>query len=376
MAMNLAERQQTRKACQAIVRYIHQQKLDVGSLLPPAQVLGRELGICNGTLQSAMEVLVEGGMVERRKRLGTTVCRPMPGEEVPGLFTVGVLWEKKEAASYHDVLYRMVCEELHARSCAIRTYFYDMPDYAGFSPVADYTEYPQLAADVGAGAVDAVVSQRALKATIGLPVASTSPYALEVAGVRLGHWRRGFYRDALSIVRLDGRKHPLVIATATHLPQDYSIDRKQLVGTLTAEGWGSDDNHLLVDAHTLGDADALVSGIVRRRMPDAVIVTDDHLGVRVANLFRGEANPPLFIVQTNRQIPIGFAIPAVRMELDIAAIAHGLVEPLVRQVLDPQSPPVTSQAMCRPAFTDLPEEQAERLGAAWEQRDCAVMAEG
>ncbi len=47
----------------------------VGSALPPEVVLAAELGISRNTLRSALALLAEAGVVQRKKRVGTVVLR-------------------------------------------------------------------------------------------------------------------------------------------------------------------------------------------------------------------------------------------------------------------------------------------------------------
>jgi len=57
-----------------ILRYIHENDLTVGDLLPPESHFVSRLGISRGTLREAMRVLEEEGVVRRKQGIGTLIC--------------------------------------------------------------------------------------------------------------------------------------------------------------------------------------------------------------------------------------------------------------------------------------------------------------
>ena len=57
-----------------ILGYIHENGLDIGTLLPPESHFVSQLGISRGTLREAMRVLEEEGVIKRKQGIGTLIC--------------------------------------------------------------------------------------------------------------------------------------------------------------------------------------------------------------------------------------------------------------------------------------------------------------
>ncbi len=57
-----------------ILDYIHENGLEIGTLLPPESHFVSQLGISRGTLREAMRVLEEEGVIKRKQGIGTLIC--------------------------------------------------------------------------------------------------------------------------------------------------------------------------------------------------------------------------------------------------------------------------------------------------------------
>jgi GntR family transcriptional regulator len=57
-----------------ILGYIHENGLEIGTLLPPESHFVSRLGISRGTLREAMRVLEEEGVIKRKQGVGTLIC--------------------------------------------------------------------------------------------------------------------------------------------------------------------------------------------------------------------------------------------------------------------------------------------------------------
>ena len=57
-----------------ILGYIHENGLEIGTLLPPESHFVSQLGISRGTLREAMRVLEEEGVIKRKQGIGTLIC--------------------------------------------------------------------------------------------------------------------------------------------------------------------------------------------------------------------------------------------------------------------------------------------------------------
>lgn len=75
------------------------------------------------------------------------------------------------------------------------------------------------------------------------------------------------------------------------------------------------------------------------RLPDGLIIPDDHAAAQLIRVFAAAGRPPPRIaVLANRQVPVSFPAPVLAFEVDIDALADRAVGALQNRVLGTAAP--------------------------------------
>lgn len=355
--ISLADRPQTRLACQQILRFIHQQKLKVGDRLPPGNELSQKINICSDTFHSAMRVMTRNGMLERKQKRGTIIQRLEPGGQGPKLFTVGLLWCHNDSPFMH-LMFNMARHTLHHHACDDRSYLATLTAAGDF----ELDRQPQLLHDIERGLVDGLLSYGTIQGALPIPVCNMRTSTDRASDVTIDS--PSIVRRGLRLLAEWGCVRPLVIYAASHRPALYHMDRQAarqaMIDAHVAPG---DDNLIVIGA---GDCledlfDAHFRKCPADRRPDGVIVTEDHQASRLSRMLRADGQSPRLVVQTNRQLPMDFALPVIRFEVDADAFARRAVDLLVDAMLNrsPVGPP--EKYPPRLCLEDLPADLAVRL---------------
>ncbi len=88
LTVDLGSRPQVRAVALDLMRLIHVEALLPGDLLPSQARLRERAGFHNNTLNPAMQLLVDSGLIRREARSGTVVVDQ--SRPVPGLWRVGL----------------------------------------------------------------------------------------------------------------------------------------------------------------------------------------------------------------------------------------------------------------------------------------------
>ena len=360
-AINLAERPQTRKACQAVVRHIWQQNLEVGSRLAPTQQLGRELGICMNTLQSAMKVLADSVLIERRRKKGTLVhCRRL-GHAGPKLFSVGLLWRRSDQGVFSLGMFKSICEQLQRNGCEDRTYSCDFPypDEQQYS----LNRVVGLQQDIAAGRVDGLISPMCFNpGASGLPICHIAMHHEGTWGAMLD--KQKVVRQGLMVLLKSGCKRPAVIYSASHAPQYYHLDAQAAQASMAEAGLTPADDNLVVVGREMSQEqiiDQLVTSRRKSQRPDGLVITDDHRAHDLAQRLRDLGEQPLLAVLTNKGIPFRYALPVIRFEFDLEEHAAVSVRLLVDHMLGIGEPSQIVRVAAHLAYDDLPADLVAQL---------------
>ncbi len=67
-----------RQIADALIKDIQQGKYDVGDVMPSEVELAAQLKVSRGSVREALQILADGGVVERARKLGTRVLRTQP----------------------------------------------------------------------------------------------------------------------------------------------------------------------------------------------------------------------------------------------------------------------------------------------------------
>jgi hypothetical protein len=324
---------QTRKACQAILRFVRQRRLGVGDRLPAQDELCRELGVCFNTLIAAMGALVAAGFVARKTRTGTVIRSLCPETSDLRIWRVGIALLHEEEGTFVLMLQHHLRRQLAAAGCLDQTYF--IAENVVPAAVADrrLADFPGLEEDVETGMLDAVITPTRLWSD-RIPVCSVPGHDRARRGVTFDQKR--WVEDAFAeFLRRGVRRIALVHRSPP--PTDFAAPWLAYTDCAIRNGVPPD---YVTNIRGFDGGIQACEGLIARpaeARPDALIITNDHVAQGFACRLRLGAGEyqPLVAAQTNRQAPLNFPSPVIRYELDIEVLARRAVAYLLDWLLEP-----------------------------------------
>ncbi len=328
---------QTRHAYREVLRLVHAANLLPGDRLPPQSELGRALGLCQGTLSAAMNLLVADGVVSRRQRLGTVLLRREPANPQRRLWTVGIVMPEF-TGPFFPVLTYFLHRRLIQAGCSDRAYMV-MPGprrpsrHAGLGPAY----FAGLEEDLEDGVLDGVITPTTLQ-TKRVPVCAIAGFEIARFGVLID--QAALVTSACAELTRRGCRRLAVVTAQPPGPGNGRcwaafVDASRLLGR-PATG----QNRIVVGAAVEGGVNAArqLLALPANRRPDGLIVLDDVIAQSLTATLR-EAGPyrPLIAAQTNAQSPLSFALPVLSYAVDVEALADRAVTLLVSALLNPHA---------------------------------------
>jgi hypothetical protein len=334
-------------ACKQIARYIRQHGLGVGDTLPPQRELRRAFGFSNCSLSPAMQVLVEMGLITRSNGHGTVIRDLEPLNRLT--WTVGVatidLPMQGAGASIAWILHAMQ-HQIARRHSTCHVYF------RGENPRWPHRleDFPGLAEDVEAGAVDGLIVPPAMDAAA---VARAGIPAVEA----------GFMTSAMPFAILTDV--PAMIAEAATRLLDGKVRRIAVVGERFEAGAleaivrqaAGGKNGVATESIPwnpgLEAGGEIARALLQRpaaRRPEALIFSDDFVAVGAVQTLAAQPDyRPGLATLANKQLPQAWALPVIRFEVDIDEIAARTVNMLGEVMLNPELPPRQEKVQARVA---------------------------
>ncbi len=320
------------QTARALLRLIHDQRLLAGDRLPAQEALRRALKVGNGRINAAMRLLVRNGILQRQTKTGTVVKQP--DALLPNFWTVGLpafVPHEPGGHSFFVHLHHSLEMCLLQAGCRIRVYVQPCnPDGVPRS----LGLYEDLLADADDGELDAVVSPVVIEPRDevggrlrGIPAVHVAASETEPCAVLIDRFELA--RQAVQRLAGQGGRH---LALVMHGSLDAAF----------RGGWDGFRAGLAEAGEVVGESTPWVTGrgleggvqaareLLARpadRRPDGLVVMDDWIAHGLADLLRRESDyRPLLAVQTSRQVPLGFALPVIRYEVDIDALARQAVD--------------------------------------------------
>lgn len=334
---------QVRQCCKDIVRLIHTRGLGVGDALPKQEDLRQELKYSNNTITPAMQILTSAGMLSRKRRSGTVIENT---QAVPrGLWRVGMAvgtMAQELGGQFLTTLYRCLNERIDAAGCLGRFYLRTKNNNGQPHPLEDFSG---LVEDLAYGSLDGLLTPAFLVRDAitdmekrGVPLCSVAGCEFAKCGVQLNHF--GSVQKSVKLLAANGCKRPILVSNIA--PMDgYSAFWEGFKCGLSEMGMTADTSQLVV-GDLLGGGVEIATRLLAmppQDRPDGIIVVNDIMGLGLAGVLRESAGyRPMIIVQTNRQIPLVYAVPVIRLEVDIDELAAQAVDLLISQMLNPAQP--------------------------------------
>ena len=367
-AQSLETRPQTRAACLQILRYIRAHHVRPGQQLPTDVELRGKLSLCSNTLASAMAILAMHGVVSRKRRVGTVFHGLHLRPDAPHVFVVGVLIASLAEAGFTHTLNALIRYHLRQRGCEDRTYVlrHDAPSSAKHEFVK-IDDYPWLDRDLRDQRTDALLSVNRVEPRAGIPICHLN----DVPGGWCVLLNRAHLITAGSrVLRELGCQRLAVMYTPFHSEDRYDLDRQATHRAIVTAGLNPDQTDLIL-TKARSSPDEAMEVLYRNRTvaerPDAVLITDDHLAANLTQAVAATDWRPRLVVQTNRQLPVGFALPVIRFEFDLDEYARKAAELMLDVLLNPSLQPEMRLVMPRLCEEDLLEVDAAGIARAIRQ---------
>lgn len=308
--------------CKRIARLICSRQLVPGDRLPPQEELRTMLGASNDTLSAAMAKLVEIGLLSRKTRVGTIVVDLSAMDQI--IWSVGLATfaaaDHGPSAFFSDLHHRFLVA-LHRTNCDCTTYLRGFGEY----PCHKMSNFAGLEQDVEAGHLDGLLTLMNLAPedwqcieSKNVPVCYTGTWSGAPTGVLID--LPSFEREALSILETRGCRR------------------------VTLAGCSMDD---ISNATGFAEAFYVVPGISGGQLaamsilerpidqrPDGIVLEDDYSAMGLTSVF-AEAGDyrPRTVVMTNKQLPLVFALPIIRFDLESDMLVERAVKMFKSSVL-------------------------------------------
>jgi hypothetical protein len=326
---------QVSSCCRAIVRYIHEQRLTADSKLPTQEELRRLLNFSHNSLTPAMNLLVESGMIQRKRRLGTVVVDP---DAIPaGLWRIALalgILDNSPWCRFETILSRYLQEKIQRAGCQMRFYILN---YDKFAVVPhELADFGLLEPDIASGKLDAIISPAFFSLNAysvceehGVPLCNTGGW--KEIPMRVEFDLDDLLQRAFKILKTSGRNRIAVIYDHVSCPDIGELVKSQSV----TGGIGNDLDIRTIHGAENVDANGIAAGILKQdpsRRPEGLIILNDMLAQTLAALLSGTDYAPDIIVQTNKEIPLFYAMPVTRLELGIEELAEASVKMVLEKV--------------------------------------------
>jgi hypothetical protein len=298
------------------------------------------MGFSNDTLLAAMGMLVAQGGLRRQSGRGTEICDL---EALYGInWTVGIAGmvapDSGPGAFYGALLHRLL-SRLSRANCRCNTYFRRSDRLHWPRRLSDF---PGLEGDVEDETLDGLVmltifdaQQSRSMERRGIPMChvgfwDTMPHATVVdrCGVLIDAVTLLAARGARRLAFIDGQAESLL---ARARDRSSAVDGHVRDLLAACEGIPSSTG--------LGTVVATAQQLCARckaQRPDALIFTEDYAAKETTEVLATQSDyRPLFVVSTNRQLPLAFALPVIRIELDLDELADVSVAKFRKRLLNP-----------------------------------------
>lgn len=333
---------QTAACCRAIIRFVNSNKIQPGDKLPSQKELSGMLGFCHNTMSPAMDMLVDSGMFVRKRRVGTVL---LDTSSYPhGLWRVALPhgpFDGNPSCKFGTILCMSIQSHLQKKGCDVRLY-QRLPEYADVTPHG-LEDFGNLVQDIESGHLDAILTPAFFSRETSCRCAR-----LKVPLCHVGGWEQTPFRVELNVTRLIEKAFEhLRSQSCRHFALVTMSNFEQISRNVFSafnkfsDSNGKSDAYELLTASNVLDGEKIVAEILERdpaSRPDALIILNDILGLGVASALNNSAYKPKIAIQTNRQMPLFYAVPVTCFEFDVDLLAKEAAGLIVSKLLNPDMP--------------------------------------
>ncbi len=342
-------RSQTRvtAACKQIARFIHCSNLGVGDRVPPDRDLRRTLSLCQNTFHPAMQQLVDLGLITRSNGSGTVIRDLEPLNHLT--WTVGVATVDEPirgpGAAIAWILHAMQ-RQIARRHCTCHVYFRDVnprwPHRIG--------DFPGLAEDVEAGAIDGVIVPPDMDAAAitraGIPAVEAGYMTSAMPFAILTDFTAMVAEAAARL--LDGKGRRIALVGGDFKGVAFEEILRQAAGGNGKNGVATEAMDCYPSLEAGGEVARAFLQRPASRRPDALIFADDFAAAGAAQALAAQPDyRPGLASMANKQLPQSWALPVLRFEIDLDEYAARTVDLLAEAMLNPALPPRQEKVKAR-----------------------------
>lgn len=315
---------QVLSACRFLVRYAGRRGLSGGDRLPSQAELVALSEFSNNTLTPALGLLAESGFLQKKRKSGCILDRPeaLP----PTLWRVAIPYaapDDRPGGVFSAMFLVFLQDELQRRHCRCRLHPRLSRNDRDYRHELDH--FADLEEDFAHQRIDGVVSggifsRRALTRLAGAEVPFCHLGETSQSALRLEFPLAAVVAAALARFRVLGVRKPLLVCGGA--PEAGARREAEVRFRSAAEAHGM---AVGVGSVLAGTVDELMRGAPGHILAggfDGLVVLNDFVASAVSIICLREGRAPALAVQTSRQIALSYALPAIRYEFDLAALAR------------------------------------------------------
>jgi hypothetical protein len=337
---------------------MHEQRLGPGDRLPAQEHLRRALGIGNARINAAMGLLVRNGLLARQTRTGTVVRQPHV--LIPDFWTVALptfVPHEPGAHSFFVHLHHALQTRLLGARFRVRVYVQPC-DSSGMPRSLVF--YEDLLTDAERGLLDAVISpvviepRAEVRARLGaIPAVHIAASETEPCAVHIDRFELA--RRAVHLLAEQGVRRLALVMCG---PPEAAFGRcwhgfqAGLAEVRRVTGAPAPLAPLAVGRGLAGGLEAgrRLLELPPGKRPDGLIVMDDWIAHGLTGVLRQAGGyRPALVVQTNRQVPLAYALPVIRCEVDTDEMARHAIDLALAGLTGRRDVPAVQWVEAKPA---------------------------
>lgn len=335
----MARKTKVLEAYRAILSWMHLRRMRPGDKLPAQIPLGRELDICQGTLGTAMRLLMEDQVLNRKQKAGTVVRNLWPQNPNRRIWTAGIVMPELSESGYHAALIMELHRELANRHFSDRTYFISPQSMPSSEvDVREPADFLGLEADLEEGLVDALLTSTRLSYDLIPCVAlgSTPQSCNPASKLRITRDQSFFFESSVRELFDRGVRKVFMVGPD---PKDLATSQRvanQLSGSLTIQ----EIPMTTINDWTVESATKKILNLAEDDPASGLIISDDFTASMVSKkIVASSSFRPIVCLQTHGSSQLSYALSALMYITDLRALSVAAVDTIVARLLGTSSGP-------------------------------------
>lgn len=327
---------QVMNACRRIVQLVYRRGYRPLEKLPAQNELVELTGFCNNTLTPAIKLLAEAGFLEKTHKVGRVLLNRSAWPDQ--LWRIVIPYgppDDKPGCQFAAVQLSFLLSCLQAEGCVCLC-LPRLPQFTGCDS-HELEHFVRLAASVSEKRVDGIITSarfapHAIKecSSCGIPVFHIGNG--EEFPLRIELDVPGVVDAAMLRFQRSGIRRPLLVESSESAAgKSVSAVRRRFLELAQAYEMELDEKSVFAGSvvSLLERADEAASGPEH----DGILILNDVAASAYSMSLALAGRRPLLAVQTNRQLSLAYALPVIRYEFDVEALASTAVKLLLETIL-------------------------------------------